>query len=130
MSANRIIRWLLLVAVAILAEQLLIKYLDYKAKKDDDAFRAYLANGPLERNASGAAFACAFREITIYRYRICLQRAWLDDEVGGRSWQVVMIGVKGYSSLIPEIGGDREIWDSTPIWLLNDKLDFVRDLRR
>ena len=123
-------RLLLGIVALVFCEQVLIKYLDYRAKWDDAAFQAYLASAPSERNTSGAAFACRYQKIAIiYRYRICLQSISLANEVT-KHWRLELVGLTGYLSLMLEEDGGRETWDRTQIWLLDDKLQFKEDLRK
>jgi hypothetical protein len=121
--------------VLVVAEHFLIKELDRRAIWQDEEFRAYLANpGPRNYN-SIMAYECQYRPIGwIYRYRICVHEggSYQDPkhQLPEQGYYLIVIGAKGYLSLLPEEGGGRETWDRTLIWALDSELRPFGDQRK
>jgi hypothetical protein len=124
-----------LLGVLMVAEQLLIKELDHRAIWQDNEFNAYLADPGPRNYDSRMAYDCKYRPIGwIYRYRICVMEAGYyqdpNHQLPERGYYLIIIGVKGYLSLLPEEGGGRETWDRTLIWALDSGLRPFGDQRK
>jgi hypothetical protein len=117
----------------IVAEQVLLRYLDYLAKWRDQEFKSYLEN-PGPRRKLRTAYDCQYRPIAIiYRYRICIRSVGeIKDATGAKrkSLTLTVIGVKGFFSPFSEEHGDRVTWDRQSIWELDDKLNVIYDIRK
>ena len=117
----------------IIAEQVLLSFLDYRATKQDDVFKSFLAN-PGHRRNSWKVYDCQYRPIAIiYRYRICVMSfGEIKDATGAKrkSLSLVVVGVKGFFSPIPLERSNRIMWDRNIIWELDDKLNVIEDRRK
>jgi hypothetical protein len=139
LAARQVRKGLLFVLLAFIvlftAEQLLLKLLDWRAKWRDDEFKAYLANPGPRNEDSSQIYGCQYRSIAwFYRYRICIKdldsQRTSSQNVEEPTYTLHIIGAAGYLSPIPEEGGDRETWDSTNIWVVDDELRIVDDMRK
>jgi hypothetical protein len=132
-------KWLVFALLAltalVVAEQLLLKFLDWRAKWDDEAFKAYLANPGPRNELSTRLYDCQYHQIAwFYRYRICIHDLGAhrvdSQNVERPIYTLEIVGTTGYLSLIPEEGGDRATWDASNIWVVDDNLRFLEDMRQ
>jgi hypothetical protein len=132
-------KWLVFALLALtalfVAEQLLLKFLDWRAKWDDEAFKAYLANPGVPQANKGMIYRCQYQPIAwVYRYRICIRDAGVRILNGENEeephYYLVMLGTTGHLTIMPEENGDRETWDRTNIWLVDKNLNVLEDLRK